>query len=58
MKLVGFYVDGGTVVSPTIFRKIALEAIKNFNLGLVIPASITERPDVIGIVKEEELITT
>lgn len=58
VKVTGFYVESGSMVSPTVFRKMALESIKKFNLGLIIPSSMTDKPDLIGVVKEEELITT
>jgi len=47
MKIIGFYVEKNVVVSPTIFREIALGKISKMKLGKVKQPTFRDRYDII-----------
>lgn len=51
MKVIGFFVDTNTVVSPSVFRMIALNKLSKlgFNTLEVVKPGIKERSDIIKI---------
>ncbi|MDF2534151.1 MAG: hypothetical protein K0R18_308 [Bacillales bacterium] len=49
MKVVGFFIDGNSVVSPSVFRMIAINKLSKlgFNMKEVIKPGVKERSDII-----------
>ena len=47
MKIIGFYVEKNVVVSPTIFREIALNKVSKLKLGKVKQPTFRDRYDII-----------
>lgn len=48
MKAIGFFVDNGTLVSPTVFRNMAINPIKKLNLGKIQLPTVKDRYDIIN----------
>lgn len=53
MKIVGFFVDEGIVISPTIFRELALSKVNKFNLGPIKKLNYKDRADIIDVLPFE-----